>query len=85
MTPLKKVAIFLMMLEKDIAQSVIANMDNSEIKAVVGEIRQLTKLEPSAAESILSEFEALGFQQAMNPAEILTVMRFLFNGGNICR
>lgn len=81
--PLKKVAIFLIIMGMEKGQSIIALMDNDEIKAVVTEIRSLTALSPEVEENIRAEFEELGYNDQLNPAEVLTIMRFLFNGSKI--
>ena len=81
--PLKKVAIFLIIMGMEKGQSIIALMDNDEIKAVVTEIRSLTALSPEVEESIRAEFEELGYNDQLKPAEVLTIMRFLFNGSKI--
>lgn len=83
MTPLNKVAIFLMIVGVEKGQGIIALMDNSEIKAVVPEIRRLTAVSREVQDSIRSEFAALGYEDNMNPSEVLTVIRFLFDGRKI--
>ncbi|MDF2874153.1 MAG: hypothetical protein K0R22_836 [Sporomusa sp.] len=83
MTPLKKVAIFLMIIGMEKGQSIIALMDNDEIKAVVAAIRSLTVLTQESKASVWTEFEELGYNDQMNPSEVLTSMRFLFNGSKI--
>lgn len=82
--PIKKVAIFLMIIGMEKGQSVIALMDNGEIKAIIPEIRNLTAVSPEIQESVWAEFKELGYEDAMNPSETLTMIRFLFNGGKIC-
>lgn len=42
MLPIKKVAIFLMMIGMEKGRSIIELMDNGEIKVVVSEIRKIT-------------------------------------------
>jgi flagellar motor switch protein FliG len=64
-------------------QSIIALMDNDEIKAVVAAIRSLTVLTQESKASVWTEFEELGYNDQMNPSEVLTSMRFLFNGSKI--
>jgi len=64
-------------------QSIIALMDNCEIKAVVSEIRRLTEVSRDVRENIWAEFEELGYEDKMNPSEALTIIRFLFNGRKI--
>ena len=83
MTPLKKAAIFLMIVGVEKGQSIIALMDNGEIKAVVPEIRSLTAVSQQMQESIWAEFKELGYEDKMKPSEALTIIRFLFNGGKI--
>jgi flagellar motor switch protein FliG len=81
--PIKKVAILLMILGAEKGQSIIALMDNGEIKAVVPEIRGLTTISKEIQESLWTEFKELGYEDKMKPSEVLTVMRFLFNGSKI--
>jgi hypothetical protein len=81
--PLKKVAIFLMIIGMEKGQSIIALMDNDEIKAVVSEIRSLTALSKDIEESIWAEFKGLGYTDELRPSEVLTIIRFLFNGSKI--
>lgn len=83
MTPLKKVAIFLLIIGVEKGQSIIALMDNGEINAVVSEIRRLTVVSQEVRESIWAEFKELGYEENMNPSEALTIIRFLFNGRKI--
>ncbi|HWQ62654.1 MAG TPA: hypothetical protein VN521_10100 [Negativicutes bacterium] len=83
MTPLKKVAIFLMIIGVEKGQNVIALMDNSEIKAVVPEIRRLAAVSQEVQGCIWAEFGELGYEDNMRPSEALTIIRFLFNGRKI--
>lgn len=83
MTPIKKVAVFLMIIGMEKGQSILALMDNSEIKAVVPEIRRLTELSPETQQSVWAEFGELGYDDKMRPAEVLTMLRFLFKGSRI--
>lgn len=64
-------------------QGILTLMDNGEIKAVVPEIRNLKTVHPEIQESIWAELKALGYEDTMKPAEALTIIRFLFNGGKI--
>lgn len=81
--PLKKVAIFFMLIGVEKGQSIIALMDTDEIKAVIPEIRRLTEVSRDVRESIWTEFKELGYEDTMNPSETLTIIRFLFNGRKI--
>ena len=83
MTPLKKVAIFLMLIGKEKGQSIIAVMDNDEIKAVVAAIRSLTVISQADTARVRAEFDEAGYNEQMNPADVLTLMRFLFEGCKI--
>lgn len=83
MTPIKKAAVFLMILGVEKGQRVIELMDNGEIKAVVTEIRKLTELSQNIQESVWNEFKELGYEEQMKPSEALTIIRFLFNGTKI--
>lgn len=81
--PVKKVAIFLMIIGVEKGQNIIALMDNDEIKAVIPEIRSLTALSPAIQERVWAEFQDLGYEDKMKPSEVLTILRFLFNGSKI--
>lgn len=83
MVPVKKVAIFLMIIGVEKGQSIIELMDNGEIKAIVSEIQSLTTLAPEVQKSVWAEFKELGYEDEMNPSEALTIIRFLFNGSRI--
>lgn len=83
MTPLKKVAVFLMMIGAEKGQSILALMDNGEIKTVVPEIRNLKAVSREMQDSIWAELKELGYEDKMKPAEALTIIRFLFNGRKI--
>ena len=83
MTTIQKVAIFLMLLGAEKGQSIIALMDNGEIKAVLLKIRSLTAFSQEIQESIWAEFQELGYEDKMKPSEVLTIIRFLFGGSKI--
>jgi len=83
--PLKKVAVFLMSIDREKGQNIIALMDNAEIRAVVTEIKRLPALSQEDKESIRAEFNELGYTEQMNPSEMLTIMRFLFDGSKISK
>ncbi|EGO65063.1 hypothetical protein ALO_04693 [Acetonema longum DSM 6540] len=83
MTPLEKVAIFLVSIGLETGQRIIALMDTSEINAVVPQIRSLTEISPEMQGIVWDEFKELGYEAQMNPVETLTVIRFLFNGSRI--
>ena len=83
MIPIKKVAVFLMLIGVEKGQSIIALMDTNEIKAIVPEIRGLTVVSPDVQENIWTEFKELGYEEQMKPSEVLTIIRFLFNGSQI--
>lgn len=83
--PLKKVAVFLMSIDREKGQNIIALMDNAEIRAVVTEIKRLPPLSQEEKESIRAEFNELGYTEQMNPSEMLTIMRFLFDGSKISK
>lgn len=85
MTPVTKIAIFLLMLGREKAESILAQMDNSEINAVIPEIRNLTVLSSETQERVWTAFSALGYKSDMSASDVLTLMRFLFDGCKICR
>jgi flagellar motor switch protein FliG len=62
LVPIKKVAIFLIIIGVEKGQSIIALMDNGEIKAVVPEIRRLTALSREIQESVWAEFQELAMK-----------------------
>ena len=84
MPAIQKVAIFLMLIGTEKGRSVIELMDNGEIKAVIPEIQRLTVISPKVQEDVWNEFKALGYEENMTPSEVLTIIRFLFNGSIIC-
>lgn len=83
MTPLEKVAIFLVSIGLEKGQRIIALMDNSEINAIVPRIRSLTEISPEMQQIVWDEFKELGYEEQMNSVETLTIIRFLFNGSKI--
>lgn len=84
MEPIKKAAIFLMSIGVNKGQSIIELMDNSEINAIVSAIRRLPAVSPQLQASVWEEFKELGYEDNLKPSEILTIIRFLFNGSRIC-
>ena len=83
MFPIKKVAIFLMIIGVEKGQRIIALMDNGEINAVIPKIQNLTVISQEIQESIWAEFKELGYEDKMKPSEALTIIRLLFNGSKI--
>lgn len=83
MTPIEKVAVFLMLIGREKGQSVIALLDNREITAVVSAMRKLTTVSSNVQKSIWAEFEELGYEDVMKPADTVTIIRFMFHGSNI--
>lgn len=83
--PLKKVAAFLMSIDQARGQSIIALMDNAEIRAVVTEIKRLPDFSEEEKDGFRAEFKGLGYTEQMNPSEVLMMMRLLFNGSRISR
>ena len=83
MLPIQKVAIFLIIIGAEKGQGIIALMDNGEINAVIPEIRRLTVISQEIQESVWTVFRELGYEDNMKPAEVLTLIRFLFNGSKI--
>ena len=83
MLPIKKVAIFLIIIGVEKGQSIIALMDNGEINAVIPEIQSLTTISQEIQERIWAEFKELGYEDNMKSSEALTIIRFLFNGSKI--
>lgn len=83
MLPIKKVAIFLMIIGMEKGRSIIELMDNGEIKVVVSEIRKITTVSQDMQKNVWAEFEKLGYEDTMKPVEALTIIRFLFDGSKI--
>jgi flagellar motor switch protein FliG len=81
--PLQKVAIFLLMIDLSQGKSIIALMDNSEIKTIVSEIGNLLTVSPETQEQVWREFKQLGYEDHANPSEVLSMIRSLFNGSKI--
>ena len=84
MLSIQKAAIFLMLIGTEKGRSVIELMDNGEIKAIIPEIQRLTVIAPQAQEDVWNEFKTLGYEENMTSSEVLTIIRFLFNGSTIC-
>lgn len=85
MLPVEKAAIFLMIIGMEKGQRIIEVMDNGEIKAVISEIRKVKTISKETQEIVMDEFKELGYDEQMKPSDILTVMRFLFNGSKISK
>lgn len=83
MKSLQKVAVFLVMIGIERGRSIIELMDSDEINAIVPEIRDLMELSQEIQESVWDEFGQLGYEDKLNPSEILGVIRLLFNGSKI--
>lgn len=83
MVPIKKVAIFLMIIGVEKGQRVISLMDTDEIKVIVSEFRSIAVITQDIKDSVVAEFKELGYEDSMKPTEVLTIIRFLFNGSKI--
>lgn len=83
MKSLQKVAAFLLIVGLERGRSIIALMDNDEIKTIVPEFERLVNLSSELQESVRKDFEHLGYEDSMNPSEALGVIRLLFNGSKI--
>ena len=81
--PLQKVAAFLLIVGLERGRSIIALMDNDEIKTIVPEFERLINLSTEIQESVRKDFENLGYEDKMKPSEALGVIRLLFNGSKI--
>lgn len=75
--PMKKVAVFLMLLGPEKGRRILDQMDTAEIKAVVEQVQRLTVLAPELQDRVWKEFVELGYGEELNPAQTLTVIRFL--------
>lgn len=82
---LDKTAIFLLMIGAEKGQKVISLMDTGEIKAVMPAIRRISVMDQTTQKEVWQEFADLGYEPSMLPAEILTIIRFLFSGSRIER
>ncbi len=85
MLPVEKAAVFLMIIGMEKGQKIIEVMDNGEIKAVISEIRKIKSIPRETQESVMTEFKELGYEEQMKPSDILTIIRFLFNGSKISK
>lgn len=83
MNPLQKVAIFLFIIGFERASRIMELMDSNEIKMIVPKIQKLTEVSPKEQEFVRNEFIQLGYEEKMKSAEILSVIRLLFNGSKI--
>lgn len=83
MKPLKKAAIFLLLIGLEHGRSIIALMDNNEIKAIVAEISSLINISQETQETVWNEFKELGYEDNINPAEALYIIRSLFTDSKI--
>lgn len=83
MNSVQKVAAFFIIIGLEKGKKVMDMMDNAEIKNVLAELSKLSELSQQVQENVLHEFVQLGYQHDMNPAEILYVLRQLFNGSKI--
>ncbi|NLP42849.1 MAG: hypothetical protein GX348_11850 [Veillonellaceae bacterium] len=72
-----------MMIGLEKGQSILALMDDSEIKAIVSEIQSVTSLSPKVQQSVWAELKELGYEDKMKPSEALTIIRLLSNGSKI--
>ena len=84
MLAIQKVAIFLMLIDAEKSRNIIELMDTGEIKTVIPEIQRLTAISPEAQADVWNEFKTLGYEEKMTASEVLTLIRFLFNGSTIC-
>lgn len=85
MLPVEKAAVFLMIIGMEKGQKIIEVMDNGEIKAVISEIKNIKLISREIQESVMTEFKELGYEEQMKPSDILTIIRFLFNGSKISK
>lgn len=83
MNPLQKVAIFLFLIGFERASSIIALMDNNEIKMIVPNIQKLIEVPRETQERVWAEFKELGYEENMRSCDALSVIRLLFNGSII--
>lgn len=74
-----------MLIGMEKGQSIIEQMDTSEIKAVVSEIQSLAAVSQEIQKDVWSEFLQLGYNDNMKSSEVLTIIRFLFNGSKVKR
>lgn len=75
MNSLQKTAIFLLMIGFKKASRVMALMDNAEIKNILAILNTVSTLSPATQKTVWSEFCRLGYDEQMNPAETLFVIR----------
>lgn len=80
---LQKVAAFLFIIGLEKGRKIIDLMDSDELKNVLAEFGKLQGISPKMQENVWQEFVQLGYEEEMNPAEALYVIRQLFNGSKI--
>ena len=79
MNSVQKTAIFLLMIGFEKASRVMALMDNAEIKNILAILNTVSTLSPATQKTVWSEFCRLGYDEQMNPAETLFVIRQVFD------
>lgn len=83
MNSVQKVAAFLLIIGLEKGKKVMALMDSGEIKNILSELNKLSEISPTIQEQVQNEFEQMGYETDMNPADTLYVLRQLFNGSKI--
>ena len=83
MKPLQKVAIFLLLDGLQKGKSIIALMDNDEIRTVIPEINNLPEISQEVQECVWQECKQLGYEEQTTPSDALNIIRLLFNGSKI--
>lgn len=84
MAPLEKLAVFLVLLGFEKGKKLFAFMDTQELRHVVRAMEKVENLSPKVQEAVWAEVRQLGYKDALEPTEVMYVLRGLFNGSKIC-
>lgn len=83
MNGVQKVAAFLLIIGLEKGKKVMALLDSGEIKNILAEFDKLSALSTAVQDRVCNEFRQLGYEEEMNPAQTVYVLRQLFNGSKI--
>jgi len=83
LTPVQKTAAFLLLVGFERGSNIMSWMDSREISKVAAEIGKITEMDLKTQQNVWDEFKRLGYNETMNAAEALDIIRLLFNGRNI--
>jgi len=83
MMPIEHAAGFLLLIGQEKGQKIIALMDTREIQAIIPVLRRLQEVSPHVQQLVWEQFKNLGYEAGMNPAELLTLIRFSLDGSKV--